>query len=166
MKEKNELLEILKRLDIGYKSYNHQPIYNVMDAEKYAQDIPGAHCKNLFLKNTEKHLYLAIILDQKRVDLKNLSKQLNSKRLSFASYELLEKTLNIKPGCVTPFALINSITKNVIVLLDRDILNEEKVSFHPLVNTETITISLADLLKFIDYCGQKTIIIENCIESY
>ncbi len=156
-----ELLELLKKLGIFYKRYKHQPIYNVADAEKYAKNIDGAHCKNLFLKDAEGKLYLAVTLEKKRVDLKGVSKQIGAKRLSFASDDMLENILNIKPGGVTPFALINGINKHTVVLFDQDILKERKLSFHPLVNTETITISTEDILKFINYCGHKLISIEN-----
>ena len=156
-----ELLELLKKLGICYKRYKHQPIYNVADAEKYAKNIDGAHCKNLFLKDAEGKLYLAVTLEKKRVDLKGVSKQIGAKRLSFASDDMLENILNIKPGGVTPFALINDINKHTVVLFDQDILKERKLSFHPLVNTETITISTEDILKFINYCGHKLISIEN-----
>ena len=115
----------------------------------------------MFLKDAKGKLYLAVTLEKKRVDLKSVSEQIGAKRLSFASNDMLENILNIKPGGVTPFALINDINKHIVVLFDQDILKERKLSFHPLVNTETITISLEDILKFINYCGHKLISIEN-----
>ena len=161
----SELLELLKKLGICYKRYKHQPIYNVADAEKYAKNIDGAHCKNLFLTDAKGKLYLAVTLEKKRVDLKGVSKQIGAKRLSFASNDILENMLNIKPGGVTPFALINDINKDIVVLFDQDILKERKLSFHPLVNTETITINTEDILKFINYCGHRLIYIENSFEE-
>ena len=77
----DELLELLKKLGICYKRYRHQPIYNVADAEKYAKNIDGAHCKNLFLKDTKEKLYLAVTLEKKRVDLNSVSEQIGGKRL-------------------------------------------------------------------------------------
>lgn len=159
MKSKNELLAIFRKLNIHYQSFSHAPINNVRDAEKYAQEIKGAHCKNLFLQDTTKRYYLAVVLDRKKLDLKDLSKQLDSKRLSFASNECLEATLGIMPGCVTPLALINDPGKNVTVVIDPDILMENQVSFHPLVNTETLAITPDDLMKFIAFCGQDIVFI-------
>jgi Ala-tRNA(Pro) deacylase len=163
--DNSELLELLEKLGICYKRYKHQPIYNVADAEKYAKNIDGAHCKNLFLTDAKGKLYLAVTLEKKRVDLKGVSKQIGAKRLSFASNDILEDALNIKPGGVTPFALINDINKHIVVLFDKDILKERKLSFHPLVNTETITISTEDILKFINYCGHKLIFVENPLKE-
>lgn len=162
MKGRNDLLELLKELDISYKSYSHSPIRNVEDAKIYAKDIGGAHCKNLFIKDTDRNLYLVITLDRKRINLKKLARQVGSKRLSFVSPELMDKFLGIEPGCVTPFALINDKDSDVMVIFDKDILKDGEMSFHPLVNTETITICQEDLFKFLDYYGQKRIMIENC----
>ncbi|MDD3028856.1 MAG: prolyl-tRNA synthetase associated domain-containing protein [Alphaproteobacteria bacterium] len=154
MKKKEDLLRVLQELDIRYKSCSHEPINNVQDAEKYGQKIEGAHYKNLFLQDTAKRVYLVVVLDSKKVDLKKLAQQINSKRLSFASPACLEATLGIMPGCVTPLALINDPEKKVKVVIDRDILRENQVHFHPLVNIETLTITPDDFMKFIAFCGQ------------
>ncbi|MHB1697431.1 MAG: prolyl-tRNA synthetase associated domain-containing protein [bacterium] len=157
----DELLGLLEKLGIRYKRYEHQPIYNVADGEKYGKNIGGAICKNLFLQDTEGRLYLAVTFEKKRVNLKNMALQIGAKRLSFASNGTLEETLNIKSGAVTPLALINDTDKRVVALFDKDILNEKELSFHPLVNTETVTISLEGMLRFMDYCGHKWTIVDN-----
>lgn len=157
----DELLGLLKELNIPYKKYSHNPIYNVADGEKYGKYIGGAICKNLFLQNTNGNLYLAITLEKKKFDLNGAAKQIGAKRLSFASDETLKKTLDIVSGGVTPLALINDTDNRVVVLFDRDVLKERELSFHPLVNTETITITLEDTLKFISYCGNKWTAVEN-----
>ena len=159
MKNKEDLFKILQELNIRYKSCSHEPINNVQDAEKYGQKIEGAHYKNLFLQDT-KRFFLAVVLDTKKVDLKNLAQQINAKRLSFAPPECLEASLGIRPGSVTPLALINDPEKKVTVVFDQDILKETQVSFHPLVNTETLTITLDDFMKFIAFCGQDKVFIK------
>jgi len=154
MKNKEDLFNILQELNIRYKSCSHEPINNVRKAEKYAQKIEGTHYKNLFLQDAAKRFYLAVVLDSKKVDLKKLAQQINSKRLSFASSEDLRASLGVMPGCVTPLALINDPDKKVTVVIDRDILRENLVHFHPLVNTESLTITVDDFMRFIAFCGQ------------
>lgn len=161
MNTERELLGLLKEIGIDFTYNKHQPIYSVDDAIRYGNDIPGAHCKNLFIKDIKDNFYLVITLDKKRVDLKNISRQVNCKRLSFSSPELLREYLGVEPGCVTPFGLINDIKQKVMVLVDKELLSEKEVSFHPLVNSATITIKLFDLFKFIEYCGEKKTMIEN-----
>ena len=157
----DELLGLLEELGIRYKRYEHLPIRDVADGKKYAKNVTGTKCKNLFLKDTKRQLYLAVTLEKKRVNLKDMALQIGAKRLSFASNETLENTLNVKPGGVTPLALINDTDNRVVALFDKDILNEKELSFHPLVNTETITIAIEDMLRFMDYCGHKWTAVEN-----
>ncbi len=157
----DELLALLKELGVPYKIYKHNPIYNAADGEKYGKNISGAICKNLFLQDTNGNLYLAITLKKKKFDLKGAAKQIGAKRLSFVPDETLEKTLGIAPGGVTPLALINDAGNLVVALFDREVLKESELSFHPLVNTETITITVEDMLKFISYCGNKWTSVEN-----
>ena len=160
MEGQNKLFLILENLNINYISYEHPPLYRVEYSEKYCKEINGAHCKNLLLQDNKYNYYLVIILDTKKVELKKLTKYSNGKRLSFVAAEYLEKYLCIATGCVTPFALINDYRKEIKILFDEEIMTEETVNFHPLINTETINIKIADLFKFIDYCGQNYVFIK------
>ena len=70
------------------------------------KDIPGAHAKNLFFKDAGGRLWLLTALAERRLDLKALPKIMGSKRLSFGSAPLLEETLGVTPGSVTPLAAL------------------------------------------------------------
>lgn len=151
---------ILKEMSIDFLYYKHEPINNVVDGLKYGSNIKGVHCKNLFIKDTKENLYLIIALDKKKIDFKEVASKINSKRLTFASPELLQKYLGVEPGCVTPFGILNDTEKKVRLIIDEEVLKEEEVSFHPLVNTETITIKSKDFIRFIEHFGQEKIIIK------
>ncbi|MBN7573659.1 prolyl-tRNA synthetase associated domain-containing protein [Clostridium sp. 2-1] len=145
-----KVYEILDLLCIKYTKYEHNPIYTVEEAKNLDIDIPGGHCKNLFIRNRKGDTHYLVVLDEnKRVDLKALDKQIGSTRLSFASEERLYKYLKLTPGSVTPFGLINDSNREVIVLVDKDLANQDIVNFHPNVNTATIGISYKDFEKFI-----------------
>ena len=107
---------------------------------------------HLFLRNRkgDKH-YLAIVLKDKQVDLKSLSKLIDSTTLSFGSPERLNKYLKVFPGAVGPFGLNNDINNHVHVLLDSDVLNKDTITFHPNVNTATVSLSVQDFRKFLDW---------------
>lgn len=77
---------------------------------------------------------------------------IGSKRLSFANEELLFETLGVHGGSVTPFAIINDKENRVGVVLDREMMEQEKINFHPLTNTATTTITPADLMTFMLAC--------------
>lgn len=145
---------ILKDLDIEFEKYEHPAVYTVEEAEKYDRGVDAAHSKNLFLRNKKgnKH-YLVILEGSKRVDLKELAKLLNEGDLSFASPERMLKYLELTPGSVSPFGLINDINKEVHVVVDNDLLKSKKQGSHPNVNTATLVISTDDFKKFLEYTG-------------
>ena len=159
--DERELYYILEQLGIKYIRYEHKPVYTVEEADNLDIDIPGQHCKNLFLRNKKGNIHYLIIADsEKQIDLKSLSKQIGSTGLSFASEERLYKHLGLKSGAVTPFGLINDIEKNVIVLIDKKLTDKSIVNFHPNVNTATISVSYNDLERFIRWHENKFIYID------
>lgn len=158
MIDKNEqnVYSILNLLKIKYTRYEHKPIYTVNEAKNLDILISGKKCKNLFLRNAKGDVHYIVILEEnKKIDLKLLAKQIESTRLSFASEESLYKYLKLAPGSVTPFGIVNDINREVIILIDRDLVNEGLVNFHPNVNTATIGISYMDFEKFIEWHKNK-----------
>ena len=151
-----KLLLLLKSLEIEYKMYKHKEVYTTADIDKLEIKFEGMYCKNLFLRNSKGDVnYLLIIEDSKKADLKQLAKDIGSTRLSFASNERLYEYLALRPGSVTPFGLINDLHSEVIVMLDSDLVDLEKINFHPNINTATITVSYEGLNKFLKYQGNK-----------
>lgn len=149
------VLKVLDELGIAYTRREHPPVFTVEQAEKHWTDIQGAHCKNLFLRNKKgnRH-YLVILLSRKQADLRGLNEKLNEDRLSFASPDRLNQYLGLEPGSVSPFGLINDRRKEVIVIVDQDLKNEDRVNFHPNVNTSTVGICAADFQRFLAWSGQ------------
>jgi len=94
----------------------------------------------------------------KRLDIKSLRKVLNAKKLHFASAEELKSELNVSPGSVSIFALINS--KNVKSIIDEEVWSAEITGFHPNINTSTLEISHENLEKFILSTKHKPLILE------
>ena len=155
--EEENLYKILKFLDINYIRHEHEAIYTIEESKNLNIEIEGQQCKNLFLKNKkgDKH-YLVILDEDTMVNLKELSKQIGVNSLSFASEERLKKYLGVEKGSVTPFGLINDINKEVIVLIDKDLNKEGLISFHPNVNTATISLSYLDFEKFLNHQGNES----------
>ena len=58
-----------------------------------------------------------LALEDETLDLKTLHFRLESGRLPFASAEVLWQVLGVRPGSVTPFALINDSDNRVSVVL-------------------------------------------------
>jgi Ala-tRNA(Pro) deacylase len=154
------LLQLLKTLGITFKIYNHPPIFTVEEGAHLKESIPGLHCRNLFLCDKKKTMYLVVAANETKVDLKTLEAQIGSARLSFGSPDRLWKYLGIFPGAVCPFTVINDNNHDVQVILDAYMMKAETVCYHPLDNAQTIGLSPADLLKFFAHTGHQPKILD------
>ena len=145
----------LKELSIAWKAYEHPPVFTVEESQSLRGIVPGGHTKNLFLKDKKDGLWLVVAREDQRVDLKALSAALGSPRFSFGSGALLVEMLGVPPGSVTPFALMNDKANRVRPVLDETMLAAEALNFHPLRNDRTVTVTPADLIRFIRACGHE-----------
>ncbi len=141
------LFGYLDSLDIQHTTYHHNPVFTCEDA--MSVEIPAPYTKNLFLKDDKKRLWLISALQATVVDLKAVGRALGTKGLRFAQPELLREHLDVEPGSVTIFALINDTTRQVFPLLDQRIFDADLTCFHPLKNDATTVIASADLLRFV-----------------
>jgi Ala-tRNA(Pro) deacylase len=144
----------LQRLGIAFTTHQHAAVFTVAEAQAVNHTIPGAHIKNLFLKDKAGALTLVTALESATVPLNPLAKHLGAKgRYSFGSAELLKTTLGVEPGSVTPLGLINAPAGSLTVVLDEAIFAHELVNPHPLTNTATLSLSPTDLLKALNAWG-------------
>lgn len=152
-KTRDDLFRRLSELGIETTTHEHPPVMTVEESKILHERISGWHSKNLFLKDAKGQFWLVVAEAMRPIDLKALPEAIGSKRLSFGSAERLTEVLGVKPGSVTPFALINDERRQVNVVLDRSVMDSEVANFHPLENTATTSIAPADLLRFIERCG-------------
>ena len=150
---RQELFKRLECLSIGTQTKQHDPVYTVEEARALRGEIPGAHCKNLFLKDKKGQVWLIVCLEDAQIDLKALPAKIGAARISFGKPDLLMELLGVEPGSVTPFALINDTDCRVNVILQQEMMQHDIVNYHPLENTSTTSISPADLLAFVKSCG-------------
>ena len=151
---KQRVYEELDRLGIAFESYEHPPVFNSDDVEKYWRDIPATPVKNLFLRNKKGNReYLVILGVEKRADLQQLVKIIGDDRFSFGSAERLVQTLGVTPGSVSPFGLLHAGSQDVQVIIDADLRGAERLIFHPNDNTASLTISGADFVRFLEERG-------------
>jgi len=149
------IYDVLKKLEINYCEIEHKAVYTIEEAliEDIPSKIDGIECKNLFVKNKDNY-YLIFISAEKRANLKEISKNMNESKLSFASEEELKKILDLSIGSVTPLGIINDKENKVILLIDKELI-DKKVLVHPNINTKTISIELNDLIKIIEFFNHK-----------
>ncbi|WP_455373678.1 prolyl-tRNA synthetase associated domain-containing protein [Limibacillus halophilus] len=151
--EPSALLERLAELGIEAKTVEHAPVFTVEEAKALRGELEGAHIKNLFLRNKKGRMWLVTCLEDREVDLKALGELLEAGRFSFGSAERLMSYLGVRPGAVTPLAVVNDKGGAVTMVLDKAILDYPLVNAHPLVNHMTTALTPADLLKFLEDAG-------------
>jgi Ala-tRNA(Pro) deacylase len=162
---KGECLAWLEKHDIAHQTRDHEALHTVDDA-RAARALwgppwdTGGYCKNLFLKDRKGVLFLIVTLEARTLQINKLSHALNAARLSFGSPALMWEVLGVKPGSVTPFALINDHERRVTAVLDAPMLEHQTLHYHPLDNRATSTISRDGLLALLDATGHKPLILD------
>jgi Ala-tRNA(Pro) deacylase len=149
-----DLLARLDAMGVATETHHHPAVFTVAESGAIKKNLPGAHSKNLFLKDRKGRLFLVVADHATRIDLKRLHDTIGaSGRLSFGSADLLREVLGVEPGSVTPFAVINDSESRVTVILDSNLMAAELLNFHPLVNTMTTAIGREDLVTFLRATG-------------
>jgi Ala-tRNA(Pro) deacylase len=145
------LFALFEDLGIESRTVEHPAAYTVAEAQAVRGLVPGAHTKNLFLKDKKSALFLVTALEDTPIDLKRLHETIGAKgRLSFGSADRLLETLGVTPGSVTPLALLNDTAGAVSFVLDERLAMHDVINVHPLRNTATTTLAMADFLRFLD----------------
>lgn len=142
--------DLLDKLNIDYERVDHEEANTIEACEKVeiALGEGTSICKNLFLCNSQKtKFYLLMMPGRKVFKTKDLSKQINSARLSFAGAEFMEKFLDITPGSVSVMGLMNDTENQVQLLIDREVMEPEFFACHPCMNTSSIKLKCKDVLE-------------------
>jgi Ala-tRNA(Pro) deacylase len=151
-----DLFAFLDRLGIVHTTVRHPALFTVEQSQALRGKIPGGHTKNLFLRDKRGAFYLVVAQEDAAIALKDLHRRIGaSGRFSFGSAEAMGELLGVVPGSVTPFAAINDTAGQVTIVLDRPMLVNDVLNFHPLVNTMTTSISRDGLLKFLAATGHE-----------
>lgn len=153
--------EKLDEFGIPYRLVEHPAIMTAEEGDQYVADEEGTKTKSLFLCNKKsKDYYLVVIEGSKSVNMKNLESLIPTKGLHFCSEEKLMEKLKLSPGMVSIFGLLNNEEHDVNVILDKEVLKEEYIAFHPNVNTVTAFISVKDMYRFFEKTGYEYRILE------
>ncbi|RVU71012.1 MULTISPECIES: prolyl-tRNA synthetase associated domain-containing protein [Lactobacillus] len=150
-----EILDLLDKHNIIYQSYDHPAVFTSEEADKYAKNQDFAKCKNLFIKTRNgQQLFMIVLPTSKKLDWKKAVEQLHTSSLTMATEEDLADKLQITPGSVSPFNLLNDSTNTIPLVIDQDALVEnDYVGVHPNDNTKTIRISWTDLTRILSSYG-------------
>ena len=140
--------DLLEKCGIEFERVDHEPANTIEECLEVDELLEMEICKNLFLCNSSKtNYYLLLMPGSKKFRTAELSKQIGSSRLSFASYDDMEKMLDLTPGSVTVMGLMNDTENKVRLLIDSDVLKDELFGCHPMINTSSLRFKTEDMVK-------------------
>ena len=140
--------DFLDSLGVEYDRIDHEAAFTMEVCEEIDKVLGGKTCKNLFLCNRQKTaFYLLLMPGDKPFKTKDLSQQIGSSRLSFASEEDMIEILNLTPGSVTILGLMYDKEKKVKLLIDEEVLHDEYFGCHPCINTSSIKMKTSDVFE-------------------
>ncbi len=158
--DRDRLLDWMAANGVDQTTHDHPAVFRVDEGHELKAAMPGAHTKNLFLKDKRGRLWLISARQDTMVDLKRAPKTIGSDRLSFGNEGLLYETLGLTPGSVTALGLINDTARRVAFVLDKALWDAEIVNFHPLTNTATTALTQADFRRFLTLIEREPMVVD------
>ncbi len=149
------LLQLLDAQGIQTETLNHDAVFTVEQARAVRPSTGEGHTKNLFVRNKKGRMWLLTAHESRKVNLKETAIALGAKQFSFASEIRLAQYLGVIAGAVSPFALVNDVTRQVRFAFDEDLLSQQYLHIHPLDNRMTTRIKVDDLLRFLKANGHE-----------
>lgn len=158
--DRDRLLHWMAANGVTQTTHDHPAVFRVDEGLELKAALPGAHTKNLFLKDKKGRLWLISARQDTVIDLKRAPKVIGSDRLSFGNEGLLYETLGLTPGSVTALGLINDPDQRVTFILDKALWDADIVNFHPLTNTATTALAQADFRRFLKLVGREPVVVD------
>ena len=109
----------------------------------------------------KKNYFLITVKGIKKINLKEFKNKNNTRSLSFASQKDLSEILNLNPGSVSPFGLLNDKELKVKFFIDKSFMMDKYIiGVHPNDNTATVWLNVMDLIEIINEHGNEINIVE------
>ena len=154
--------EFLDRLDVPYRRADHETAATMELCREIEKSLGCPICKNLLLTNRQQtDFYLLLTEGDKVFKTKFLSRALGCARLSFATDEQMLELVDITPGSLSVLGLMNDPEKRVRLVIDKPVLEQPEIGFHPCLNTSTLAVSMADFReKLLPALGHEATVVE------
>ncbi len=146
---KHKIFKILDDLNINYTNYEHQPVHSCNDSKWIC--VPWQRVKSLLIRNKKwTNFYMVVVWEDKKLETNKIREIFDDSKMSFFEEELMMGKIWLKPGSVSPFALINNTEKDIKVVFDKT-LKWVLIGFHPLQNDNTVVLQMNDVEKFLEH---------------
>ncbi len=147
MTAKETILTKLDELNISYKVFNHEPIMTMEQGKDIEKQMGVPAVKTLLLVNHHKQFFMVLLPADKKLNIKELAKQIGSGHLSFASADDISRLLHAYPGAVGPLGLLFDENKEIKLIIDKELTQQHKVAMHPCENNCSLRLDFQDFIK-------------------
>lgn len=158
--DRDSLLAWMAERGIDQTTHDHPAVFTVDEGHDIKAAMPGAHTKNLFLKDKKGRLWLISAEQKTVIDLKAAPRTIGSDRVSFGNETLMWETLGVRPGSVTALGLINDVDRRVTFVIDKRLWDADVVNFHPLTNTATTALTQTAFRQVMAALGREPMIVD------
>ena len=155
-----DLYALFDQIGIEHHTEEHRAVFTVEEGADVKARLSGGHTKNLFLKDKAGEYVLISAISDTQIRLNQLHKRIDTKRLSFGKTDALKDLLDVVPGSVTVFSVMNDRLGKVRLILDQALFDHEVVWFHPLRNTASTRVKSQDLIRFAESVGHPPTLID------
>lgn len=143
-----EIEKILTTIGIDYAVIQHPAVFTVAESMEHLPD--AFPVKNLLLiEEKGERCVFVIMKGDERLNTKHLQQELDCKKLQFAKPGILMDRLGVEPGSASLFSLAHDGSAGVEVVIDKQLIDQKEVGFHPSINTQTIIIAGSDIEIFL-----------------
>ena len=141
------VLDTLNALHIPFDYIEHDAASHMDECRAIEERLGAMVPRNLFLTTRRQGgFYLYVLRPDAPFRSGDVSRQAGTSRLCFADEDALYDNLRVRPGSVTPLGLIFDESQHVALLMDRALCHEERLIFHPCVNTASVAMNTQDFL--------------------
>ena len=157
--------EIMTNEPQEYKNQLQKETYKALamdDCVLIDQKLNMKMVKTLFLCNRKKTIfYLFVTTGEKAFDTKNFSNALGISRVSFGPAELMEEMLGNKIGAATVFGTLLDLDRDVQVIIDKEVADEEYYGCSDGTTTCYMKIRTTDIIdKFLPFAKHKPVLVD------
>lgn len=157
--KRQAVFDFLAEQSIPYRLQEHEAVFRVAESSKVLPEkVP---VKTLLLRQDKgDRVCMVAMRGDVRLDVKLLARALGVKKLQFVKPEAVESLLGVPSGSVSIFGLLHPGARQIELVLDRALLSESELGFHPNDNTATVYISPADIERIITATGHSMQIVQ------
>lgn len=126
-------LRLLGAHGIACVAAEHAPVVTMAESARLGLSLKGSRCKNPAVRDKSGTRNLIVVAPpDKAVDLGGLGRELGVGRLSLCPHEELPDLLGVRPGALSPLALVaDGPSARFTLVLDRAVAQEPFLLVHP-----------------------------------